>query len=293
MAVTRPSTFSPAQATGASRVLQWAAHDPLLMGLVAVALLLGTSAWLGVAPSGPLLVMGGAGTTLVYLADRVLGFAAEDVYNRPRRVRWVTRHRRYLWLETAVASALVGGTVALVRPETLVAAGGVAVAGVVHVVPLVPRAGRLKARWSAGKTGLVVFTWAAAAVVLPVVEATGTLSVDALALGAYRVAFLLPNVIVADWLDRAGDASAGLRPWAAQWTPRRVMYSSGGSVMVGLALLAVLRPPLPVVVAEGGVLLLMGAMARRACQRRGGPYAMLWLDVLVAGPALGYLLLQL
>ena len=73
------------------------AYDGGPVGLIAVCLMLGNYALLGIRPSVPLLVLGFCGTLVIYQLDRVLAFSPEDRVNRPGRHRWMREHAAYVW----------------------------------------------------------------------------------------------------------------------------------------------------------------------------------------------------
>lgn len=213
-----------------------ASHDPLPIGGVAVALLLGTYALLDVPVSLPLLGAAFCGAALVYGADRALLPAPEDVWNRPDRVAWVRSHWRWLVVESIVLAG--GGAVALahLRPLTLLAAA--LLGGVV----LLRRWGK-KNGWgrpmSLRKPLLVAGVWAMGAVGLPIVEAGAPWTPATLALLGARWASVLSNVLLADWGDRHGDRAVGYEPWAVQYSATAVRWGATFLLVgaVGLLLL--------------------------------------------------------
>ncbi len=160
-----------------------------------------------------------------------------------------------------------------------------------HVLPLLPGGRRLK---SAGlfKPLSVVATWALGAVVLPVVEAGAPLTLAVGGLVGYRFLLILPNVLLADWADREGDAAAGVGSWALRWSRRSVQGTS--TVLLGVALMgAVLAvgwgaPLLLLLDAVGGVL--MGA-AVWLLRPEADALHLLWLDLIVAWPVMDGLVL--
>ncbi|MFP4229055.1 MAG: hypothetical protein ACLFTE_09530, partial [Salinivenus sp.] len=98
-------------------------HDPLPIGGVAVGLMLGTSALLGLPVSVPLLVAAFSGAALVYGVDRALVASPEDRWNRPDRVAWVREHRSWLAVEGGLLLVLGGGALFFLRPLTVVSGG--------------------------------------------------------------------------------------------------------------------------------------------------------------------------
>ena len=212
-------------------------YDPLPVGGIAVVLLLGTYALLGMAPSVPLLLAGLCGGALVYGVDRGVVAAPEDTINHPERRRWVEAHRRWLWGEAAVL--LFGGVAALsyLKLETVLGAGvGVVLAGL-HLLPA-GRWGRLLKTIGVGKPIVVAGAWAVGATFLPVIEAGQPVTLKVVGLAGYRFFFILPNVLLADWGDRRGDAAVGLGPWTEAGTGRRLRWIAATLLLVGAGVAA-------------------------------------------------------
>jgi 4-hydroxybenzoate polyprenyltransferase len=252
---------------------------------VAGGLLLGTSALLGLPVDGPLLVLGVCGTALVYWVDRVWAPAPEDAVNRPDRRRWRTACSGWLRVEAVGLAAGAAAALPWLRPQTLgvaVLLGGV---GAAHVLPLLP-GGRRLAAFGTTKPLAISAVWAVGAVALPVVEAGGPWTAGAAALAAYRLAFVLPNVLLADWGDRRGDAAAGRPTLVTGWSRRRVRLTASG--LLGAALLgagaatAAGAPALLAVDAAGPALLLLGVWRFEPARH---PAHVALADWIVAWPA--------
>mgnify|MGYP006273320815 FL=1 len=195
-----------------SRWLAFLTHDPLPIGGVAGALVAGTSVLLGVPVDLPLIVAAICGTTLVYGADRAIGLSPEDRINRPDRVRWVVRHRRWLAGESVLLTIVLLLVIPFLRPATWGLGGFVAGLAVLYVAPVFPRGRRLK-DFGRSKPVFVTALWALGSVAFPAVEAgwegetAGVLVLAGLVL--YRATVIGANVLLADWGDRVGDRSAG------------------------------------------------------------------------------------
>lgn len=233
-------------------------HDPALVGGVAVALMLGTYGLFGLPVDLPLLAAGFSGTTLTYLADRAWTDTPEDRVNRPGRVAWVKAHTRWLAIETAVLFALGGTMVLYLERMTLLWTG--ALGAVVGLHLFLPGEGR--SFGGIPKPVAIAGAWAAGGALLPLVEAGRVIDVGALLFFGYRGLFVLPNLLLADWADRAGDAGAGLAPWAAGWTVRQVRWIATASLLIaalGAAIwVAVGSMPLLVGIDAIGVVLMAG-----------------------------------
>lgn len=268
--------------SGASR--GWLQYSALLEGSVAASMLLGTHALVGVVPTPALLVLAFCGTLLVYLADRVLGWAPEDALNQPARRAWLRAHRGYVW--TAAAAALAGALLALphLRAATLLAGVGLLLLAACYVAPVLPQRRRLKAVWFF-KPVAIAGAWAGGAVLLPLVEAAAPLTAGAVALVLSRFFFVLANALLADVADRAGDRAAGLHTAATEWAPRRVRRGVVSLLLLaaatGLAALLFLERPWLLCVDLAGPLLLIGLVRRspsvwRSAYRLGADLVMAW-----------------
>jgi 4-hydroxybenzoate polyprenyltransferase len=266
----------------------WAAvaYDPLPIGGIAVALMLGTGALLPFSPSLPLLVAGFCGTALVYAADRTVVPSPEDAVNHPGRRRWVRAHRTWLMGETGLLLVVGGGALAYLRPTTLLAAGGLGVLVGLHLLPI-GRWGRPLKSVGVGKPLVVAGAWALGATLLPALEADYGPNAGVWALAGYRMLFLLPNVLLADWGDRRGDGAVGHDAWTANWSGRGLRWVATGllGLAVAGALVASRMAPVPLLlwIDAAGPLLLLGAVWTLTPNRPG---ARLVMDGLIAWPLL-------
>ena len=212
----------------------WAAlaYDPLPIGGVAGALMLGTYALLRLPPSLPLLVAGVCGTALVYGADRALVHSPEDALNHPKRQRWVQAHRAWLVGEAGVLAFVGAVAIAFLRMDTILVAGLLAGGAGLHLVR-VGKWGRPLKTLGLGKPLVVAGAWAVGATLLPSLEAGLSPTPDVWALAGYRLLFLLPNVLLADWGDRRGDLASEGHTWTGVGAGRGLWW--GVSAMLGLA----------------------------------------------------------
>ncbi|MEF8815259.1 MAG: hypothetical protein V5A20_03125 [Salinibacter sp.] len=257
-------------------------HDPAPVGVVAVSLLLGTYGLFGRPVDLPLIVAGFCGVTVVYAADRAWGNSPEDRANRPERVAWVRAHRDWLAIETAGLFALGGAMLPYLGRESLfwtALLGGVAA---LHVWPW-GRARPLLRGFA--KPGAIAGAWAVGAGVLPLVEAGDSVGAGALLFCAYRALFILPNLLLADWADRQGDADVGLMPWASRWTLRRTRWVATGLLLTAalgaVVWMAVGTMPLLVGIDAGGLGLMGGAVWGLDPSRPRGAFL---ADLVVAWP---------
>jgi len=255
-------------------------HDPALVGGVAVALMLGTYGLFGVPVDLPLVVAGFCGTTLTYLFDRVWADPPEDRVNRPARVAWVRAHPRWLAAEAGLLFALGGAMGLYLAPTTLVWVGALGMVAGLHVV----RQGQ-GGLGGVPKPVVLAGAWAVGGALLPLVDAGRPLGLEALLFCGYRGGFILPNLLLADWADRKGDAAAGLTPWAVGWTARQVRWTATASLLLAAAAAGgwgALGAPLLLVVLDAVGLLLMAGVVWGLEPTQ--PRTLLLADLVVAWP---------
>lgn len=276
------SRFSRHVLTSVARALY---HDPVPVGGIAVALMLGTSALLQVSVSLPLLIVGGCGTALVYGVDRVVTPSPEDAINRPDRHRWVEAHRGWLRLEMGILLVVSCATIPLLQENTLWAVVPLVVVVALHLVPGEDW-GRPLQRVALVKPLAVAGAWAVGGALLPMLERGALIGGAAVCLVGYRMLFILPNVLLADWGDREGDAVAGL----ASWTPSGSLHTLRliSSLLLGVGILgagvAVSNfgaPGLLLVDAVGLVLMLAATWTVHPGHSAGHAFL---LDLIVAWP---------
>jgi 4-hydroxybenzoate polyprenyltransferase len=259
-------------------------HDPALVGGVAVALMLGTYGLFGGTVDLPLLAAGFSGTALTYLVDRAWRDTPEDRVNRPGRVAWVQAHSRWLAIESVVLFALGGAMVVYLEPTTLVWTGVLGAVAGLHVLC------RGRGGWfprGVPKPVAIAGAWAVGGALLPLVEAGRSIGVGALFFSGYRGLFVFPNLLLADWADRAGDAAAGLAPWAVGWTAATVRWVATASLLaaaLGATIWAAVGTiPLLVGIDAVGLLLMLGVVWGLDPER---PRTAVLADLVVAWPVI-------
>jgi hypothetical protein len=202
----------------------------------------------------------------------------------------------------AVAAFGLGAALPHVRPATLAVGAALGVAAGLHVADGLHVAAALPGPKAAGtlKPAVIAGVWAAAVVALPVVEAwpavppeaRAELAAGGLALGVYRALALWPNVVLADWADRAGDAAAGLTTPATAWAPatlrRRAYAALAAAALVATGAATASEVPLLWGADALGLGLLARAVRRSATPAEAWPMAA--LDAAVAWPAVVVLL---
>lgn len=250
---------SPKRGTGLLRSSIY--HDPLPVGIVAVGLVLGTYSLFEIPINFALLVAVFSGTSLVYLLDRMWGASPADRINHPERMAWVASHRNWLALEAAVLFASGCTSVFYLSWGSLIAAVVLGAVAGLHVLP--DEAGVFQ-RGGIAKPLSIAGAWAVGGTILPLVGADHILGAGALLFALYRFLFILPNLLLADWADRWGDAQAGGRTWASGLSARRVRWVATGPLGValcGAGLWAIASPrPTFVVVDAVGIVLMLGVV---------------------------------
>ena len=179
-----------------------------LVPFVALALTLATYAVLGISVSFPGLLLAASGSWIIYIVERTVAAGPEDDYNHADRKQWLVRHRRFVGLLVSilVGTFLVSLTSVVTRPVLLLVVGMMLLAAT-YCLPVLPGRTRGKTVWFA-KPFLIAAGWSLGTVVLPAaIDARPLLPVALLAL--YRFVFLLPNTLLSDVFDVAGDRLAG------------------------------------------------------------------------------------
>lgn len=262
-------------------------HDPIPMGLIAVAFLLGTAALLEISVPIPLLIASFCGTALVYGIDRGIIASPEDRLNRPDRRQWMEGHQ--MWVRVEVVMLTIGAAVALpfLRRSTLLGITALAALVGLHLVSVGHWKRPVKAS-TIGKPLAIAGAWAVGGTLFPVLEAGHPIGRGDVALIGYRVLFLLPNVIVADWGDRHGDMSAGLATWAEGKTLYSVRFVSTALLTVAGAgaVLAVVNFGAPLVLFLDALGLVAMGMAVWKLRPGYSPLHSFLLDAVVAWPVL-------
>lgn len=208
-------------------------YSNLHIVLVAAGLMAGSVVLAGLSPDPVVLVAGCCGAFLIYHLDRCWLVGAEDRKNQPARVEWIENHPRYVRL-AFVVFLLLGGMAASALSLQAVGWGLVlALLGSVYLLPVLPGGMRPKSIWFI-KPLCIAFAWSVGAVVFPVVQA-GFASLEITgALLLYRFFFVVPNVLLADWQDRIGDAAAGYKSVAMMVTESRLRLMAGVCALLSL-----------------------------------------------------------
>lgn len=214
------------------RIAAFLFYGNLPVGGIAVCFMLGTYALLRLQPDVPLLLLAFFGTFLVYQFERALHPSPEDAFNHPARLAWSARHRRYVWISSVVALAGALATLPFLRPATLGVGAALGVLSGFYMLPVGAGRRRLKSIWYL-KPLTIAGAWAVGGVVLPVIEAGTPVTLAVVAFLGYRLLFVLPNALLADWPDRYGDAQVGLSTFATRYDLTRIQQWIGGVLFVG------------------------------------------------------------
>lgn len=230
------------------------------IAFVAVCFLAGTYAVLELPLSIPLLVAAGSGAFLIYQLDRAFLSSPEDALNNAERQAWVASHKRYVWSSALIAVLLVGASLPGIRLHTLIGGLLLALVGGSYMLPLLPQRRRLKGIGSL-KPIVIGGVWAVGGVVLPLLEAGESLSLGVVAFLGYRFLFLLSNAFLADWPDRTGDESVGVRTVATRLSARQLqglcITTLAMAIGMGTVSFYLLEAPLLSYVDLGGPVLFM------------------------------------
>lgn len=276
---------------------RWMRHDPLVVGVIAAVVTAGNTVLLGFSLSPELLMAAFAGATLVYWADRVLGFSPEDEHAHPDRIVWVQTYRRWLYVEGVSLAVMLAASLPRLGVWTLVVAAVCGGLAVVHVLPVLPGRRRMKAV-GRGQAVIIAFAWAAGSVLLPWAEAGGG---DRLLPGVHEIAvsgvflaqFLVvyANVVVAGWSDRRADERAGIPVEKARPGVMMRRYAARWAVAGGFLILALGTTILPMTLAMSYAAGVFGLTVLLIHLRpRKKRHHMLWLDLAVALPGMLVLL---
>jgi len=199
----------------------WLVFSDLHILFVAAAWMQGNSALFAYTLPASFLMVASVGAFLVYRVDRLLLESPEDALNTPERLAFSRRYRLVLLASAAGLMVMAVGLALTMRVLWLEMVLVVGIAGLVYPLRILPGGRRPKdIAWL--KTALVACGWVGGGVLLPLVLFSGG---ESLAVGvavvAYRVLWIMPNLSASDWMDRAGDQAAGSGNLVASWSVRK------------------------------------------------------------------------
>ncbi len=203
--------------------------------LVAFGLIAGTYVLIRIPLSLPLLFAGCSGAFLVYQLDRCWMIGVEDKANQPERIAWLRQHQGYVF-SSCIFFAVTGGIAALfLSVNTLLFSMLLAGVGVLYLLPVLPGGILPKSIWYL-KPIVISGAWAVGSVLFPAVEAGAPLTRWIALLIFYRLFFILPNILLTDWLDRAGDRVAGHTSIAMLLPEQQLRMLAGIAALIALTL---------------------------------------------------------
>lgn len=183
-----------------------------------------------------LLFVASAGAFLVYQIDRVWLLSPEDLINQPDRVDWYVRNHSYKYVSTLLAVMTGGVALFYLSPSTLQSGLLLGVVGIVYLVPLGKKLKRLKG-YLLVKPAFIAFCWTFGVVILPVVEAQGSINRMVWLFFLYRCLLIIANVLLADLPDKVGDERASLTTFAVRLKNKSliqiVLFLAGIAFVVG------------------------------------------------------------
>jgi len=201
----------------------WLYHSNLHISFVAAGVVMGSYAFADERSSFAYVILAAAGALLVYHTDRAVFNSEEDKGNAPHRLEWYGRHRSYLIVSTILAILGIGVSVFILPVYVLISGAILGVLGLLYAAPLFNRKLRLK-NIPIVKSVLILFCWVGGGLVLPL---WGSVSATTLVLFAlYRCLYLLPNLLLAEWVDSPGDTIVGIRSMGASMSIRAIRITA-------------------------------------------------------------------
>lgn len=266
----------------------WLYYSNLHISFVAAGIILGSYALADERVNIAYLVLAAAGALLIYHADRVFFKSEEDIENVPGRLEWYGRHPSYIALSSVFAVLGIGISVFYLPTHVLYSGAGLGLVGLLYAAPLPGTKIRIK-DLPFLKTLLILVCWVGGGLLLPLWRSMDPSTL--MLLGAYRALYILPNLILAEWVDSPGDSSLGLRSAGALLTIGGIRVVSVLCFMGALVCSVVL-------VQSGANALLLSvdivgfvvAMGMIFSGLRWTSKHVVWLDMLVGFPAATWLI---
>ena len=224
------------------RVMSWLVLSQLAMAASAAALIFACERTLDRPISPWWYAAAILGTWAVHLRDSAASCDAEDSISQPRRASLFRGHLIWSWILPGLAAA--GGAVSalLAHPSlpTLILLAVVGTLGLLHALPTrssndetasnQPAILGVK-RFAAGKSVVVSIAWTAAAVGLPLLEASAGLDSTVWRAAIWLVLLLFPvlfaDSLLLDLRDRIADRTFGLQTIAVRVGPKGVHATVG------------------------------------------------------------------
>lgn len=198
-----------------------------IAGLVAASWIWATVAAFRLPEEPVLFVLAFAGTFLVYAADQFSFLSPEDVLNNRR----TTSDFGLFWWIVIASLLILSGAVMLSRWlwQPLLFLTCVAA---LYVFPVI--CGKRLKEFGSLKTIWVIVVWGLSGVVLPILffreewPENGVFSIF------YRMVYILPNVLISDYLDRSGDGIMGIKPLFFNWSLQKLRQIMWLGAMLGI-----------------------------------------------------------
>ena len=231
-------------------LLPWIWYSNLHIVFVAAGVLLSSYAIAQVPVHWSYVLMASCGALIVYHVDRALLKSPEDSINAQDRVQWFDSRMPFVGVSTffAAIGAIWGAT--QTSTDILMFALVMGFIGLFYSVPVLTGKKRLK-DYPFLKTALILCCWVGGGVLLPVVGQAEPELIWAFA--AYRTCSIIPNLLVADWVDQTGDRKQRARGQSRQLTESVVRQLSAGTLAMALVLSGVFMSshvPAPLLVAD-------------------------------------------
>ena len=214
--------------------LAWLQFSDFHILLVAAAWMMGSAALLQRPISAPFLVLAALGAFLVYRVDRLLIASPEDLTNVPERVAFTQRYRWWLLGLAALATLAAAWAAWYLQAAWIEVAMAFGALGLIYPMRILPGGKRPK-DVPALKVFLIAGCWVGGGVVVPSLLPFGDAfslhsgPVNAIPggwtvvlLAAYRMTYIIPNLLVVDWLDREGDEGHGIPGIGGRNEPARL-----------------------------------------------------------------------
>lgn len=199
--------------------VDWVFYSNLHIGVIAASLLLANGMLLGIAPSWPLLALAVSGSILIYHLDHFWLASKEDHINHSERIVWQQSHHLYMYVSSFGCVVVAMTSAVFLNLQTLLVALLLGVCGAIYNVPWWQRRPK---EFGSVKPFLITGAWAVGSVVPIVLAQEEPMRAVVWLLIAYRFLYILPNLLIVDWLDQAGDKAAGIWTLVAAWTEMKL-----------------------------------------------------------------------
>lgn len=215
----------------------WLTFGNLHIPLVGGALILGNSALARIQTPWPYVLLASAGAFLVYQLDRLVLIGPEDRINEPERVAWAAHHRKYTLLSIVAAVAVIALSWPFVQPEVKLWIPLLGVPGLAYGLRI-PGTGRRLKQIGWIKSPVILFSWVVGTTTLVLMHGGMDGGGSIVLLTLYRLLYLAPSVMIADYVDRKGDGRAGIRT-VSQWLgPKTLRMVAAGTAITASGVLA-------------------------------------------------------